>query len=288
MRQQERDRLSTVGLRAALQVRKKTGFPPEAPLCVYEVADSLGLQVRFCDINSLGGMFSAGHDLVLLPARRPPGRQAFSCAHEVGHWRFEHGSKVDSPDDLVPGQFDKREEFLANAFAGFLLMPRAAVQDALARRGWRASELMPLQVLLIACQLGVGYTTLIHHLNWSLHLLAQPGADRLLHSSPKAIRSELGLSKAPRVVPVDLAWHSVTVDLRVGDVAILPEESHLEGVCLRAIGTHEKGLVIEACCPGIGRAENHEQEWATYVRVCRADYHGLAAYRHMEDPDDDV
>jgi len=65
-------------------------------ICVYDVAQSLGIEVRFVGIPSLEGMYwKKSPATILLGAERPAGRQSFTCAHELGHHIFNHGNKID-------------------------------------------------------------------------------------------------------------------------------------------------------------------------------------------------
>ena len=146
--------IPTIGARGAIQVRYKLGLADEAPVCVYELADSLGVNVRFKGGHSFGGMYDNQSKTILVPAWRPPGRQAFTCAHELGHWYFGHGTRLDAleSDGRLENQCSP-EEWLANAFAAHLLMPLRAVRDAFRRRGWEPAGSKPAQVYTVACQL---------------------------------------------------------------------------------------------------------------------------------------
>ena len=287
MRWQAKQTLATKALRLALEVRKKAKKALDQPICVYDLADELDIAVRFCDIDSLGGMFVKELNQIFVPARRPPGRQAFSCAHEIGHWCFGHGTRVDGLSDLDMGSADEEEEFLANCFAGHLLMPRDAVTEAFRIRGCSPDAAGPLEFYTVAGQLGVGYSTLIQQMRYTLKKISPQRADSLLLATPKSIRAELGLSDWSRVVLADLAWRTVAIDLRVGDTVILPVRAALDGPCVQAVGNHALGTLAEAVRPGIGRAVQEEADWAAHIRVCRAHYEGIASYRHLEDPDDE-
>ena len=75
-----------------------------------------------------------------------PGRQAFTCAHELGHAFFNHGTRADLISDFERDRSDDPEEIIADAFAGHLLMPPHAVESEINRRAWKASNLTPVQV----------------------------------------------------------------------------------------------------------------------------------------------
>ncbi|PYS88510.1 MAG: Zn peptidase [Acidobacteria bacterium] len=275
-------------LRGALEVRKRTFASKSQPICVYDTAEQLGLEVIFRPEHSLGGIYAKASQLILVPAHRPLGRQAFTCAHEIGHWYYGHGTGIDEIDDLEQYSENKPEERLADIFASYLLMPPWAVNEAYARRGWNPSNCTPIQVYTVAGQLGVGYQTLVQHLRYSLRLISSTHAQQLLKITPKKLRhSLLGSDAARHLLIVDCAWTKVSIDLQVGDMAILPTDVRLEGESANAIGSHELGLIIEGHVPGIMRVELHDRSWAAFVRVSRKDFTGRSIYRHLEDPDVD-
>jgi len=225
---------------------------------------------------------------ILLPARphRPPGRQAFTCAHELAHWFFNHGTCVDDLND-IESNHNNPDEFLADTYAGFLMMPRWAIDAAFTKRDWYPGVCSPLQIYTIASQMGVGYETLIHHLHWSLRLISANQAKQLLRTTPKKLRNDLlGINKTEHLVIADDAWNSsVAIDLQVDDVAILPKGIDLEGSSVTIIAEHELGMIIYGRMPGICRVEKTDGSWAAFIRVSRKNFEGRSIYRHMEDPD---
>src|SRR5690606_23634540 len=120
--------------------------------------------------------------------------RAFSCAHELGHHVFGHGSSI---DDMIGSYTDRKRvsfepaEFLADTFAGFLLMPTLGIRNAFARRGWQASQATPEQIFVVACAFGVGYETLIAHMTFSLGMINRERATILSRASPKSIRQRI-------------------------------------------------------------------------------------------------
>ena len=155
--------LARQALRAALGFRQRYGYKLWEPVSPYDVAARLRVEVRFVDIPSLEGMYlkCTPEPTILLPSDRPAGRQTFSCAHEAGHHEFSNGSRIDEYFDLgAPvARFDP-VEFMADTFAGFLLMPKVAVEHGFAARGLRLATCTPEQIYIVAGWLGVGYETL--------------------------------------------------------------------------------------------------------------------------------
>ena len=86
---------------AALRMRKNAGYRLDEAICVYDLAETLGIEVRFADIPSMEGMLYCNPDpAIIVSSLRPSGRRAFTCAHELGHFQAGDGTTV---DDLVGG-----------------------------------------------------------------------------------------------------------------------------------------------------------------------------------------
>lgn len=273
-------------MRGAFEMRRDASLSKTEPLCVFDVAGTVGVEVKFFSGDSFDGMYARGSQTVLVPSLRPPGRQAFTCAHELGHWYFEHGTRIEELKFLDLNYNIQPEERLANLFAAYLLMPPWAVKEAFRNRGYEPATCSPLQAYVVAGQLGVGYSTLIEQLRSSLRLITVEQAAKLRKTTPKQIREAiLGKLRARHLVIADRAWTKVPIDLQVGDMAILPHDATIEGKSADVIGPCESGLIVAGSRPGIARAESSDGLWAVFVRVSRQNFEGRSIYRHMEDPD---
>lgn len=299
-------------LRGALTVRRAAGIDKDMPLCVFDVAEKLGNKVTFCPGNSFGGMYDRSSGRILVPSQRNPGYQTFTAAHELGHWHFRHGSRIDADKDMGCLNHNSLEERLANIFAGYLLMTPWAVERVFSRRGWDPATCSPLEMSLCAAQLGVGYGSLLQHLCWSLQMISPERLRRLFKSSPKSLRQCLlsegwnangqgdlwnaALENTPNrpfpttehLVVADARWEEITIDLRVGDAAILPASVEIEGKAINHWGPHPRGELVLGATPGLARATAPDGNWAVFLRVCRREYAGHSRYRHLEDPDDNA
>ncbi|HVB22014.1 MAG TPA: ImmA/IrrE family metallo-endopeptidase [Ktedonobacteraceae bacterium] len=289
--QMERKRMLAMdAMSAALQLRQSEGFGLWVPVCPYDLAEKLNVEVRFIDLPSMEGMYSKdSKPIILISSLRPAGRQAFTCTHELGHHVFKHGTHVDEVinPQLARSQSDDKE-FLANCFAGFLLMPKSAVNQAFATRGWDIRSCTPLQLYTIAGWFGVGYATLIHHLSSTLKLLPQASANSLKKVSPKDIRLKyLDKEMNGDLILVDAHWSERAIDIQVGDYVHLPVNSVIERECVRFQEQDEKGSLFCAVAPGIGRFYQPDTGWSAFVRVSRREYIGRNMFRHLEDSDDD-
>ena len=280
----ELKRMAQGAFASALRMRKNAGYRLDEAICVYDLAETLGVEVRFADIPSMEGMLYCNDDpVIIVSSQRPPGRRAFTCAHELGHFQAGDGTTVDELiGGVVRADIDSKE-FIADCFAGALLMPKMAVERAFSLRNWSARNPTAGQVYVVSEFLGVGYSTLVHHLWKSLKLLPGSLAENLLkHNRRKAQAQALGWETESTVWIVDPHWNSRPIDMEVGDLVHLHEDSEYEGSCLEDAGLSCSGRLYRACHPGIGRL-SAATGWAGYVRVSRRNFVGRSLFRHLEE-----
>jgi Zn-dependent peptidase ImmA (M78 family) len=284
-----RKQLATAAMMKALQIRQQLGYTLWEPVCVYDLADRLGVEVRFQDIPSMEGVYcGAAKPTIIISSLRPPGRQAFTCGHELGHHALGHGAQF---DELVEQRTRARcfepHEFQADCFASALLMPKSAVTHAFARRGWDPTACAPAAVYVIATWLGVGYTTLAYHMESTLGLLGQRQAKELRRHRPMAIRATLlGRTCRGNLVVADHHWDGRAIDVQGEDFILLPPHSQVEGRCVEVIAQDAPRTLAQAVTPGIGRAVAAGVDWAAYLRVSRQQYVGRSKYRFEEEAED--
>lgn len=289
--------LARKAVRAALEVRRQLGIDRSAPLCVFDLAERLGIEVKFRPEKSLDGMyFKLDPPVILISAHRPPGRQSYTCAHEIGHHVLGHGTRVDKyAEDTNDRANNDAEERPADFFAANLLMPPAAVRQAFESRGWTPACCDPVQILSVATYLGVGYETLVIQMRTTLGLINYDRAKILLKTTPKQIRrTVLGDDCCQHLVMADRAWDggAVAIDLFTTDMVVLPRGIEVEGANIRVEGEITSGIVAIARRQGISRVQTADGQWNAYVRVSRridrqCTYVGRSIFRHDEDPDAD-
>lgn len=280
-----RDDLARSGAKRALQVRAQEGISSSDPCDVYELIHRMGVDLQFCDIPSLEGVYLDEREArrICVSSHRPWGRQRFTAAHELGHHLFGHGTRVDDVVDRgfreagVPG-----EELVADAFARVLLMPPRAVQAAFRTRGVDPAAPSPKDAYRAACWLGVGYTTLLEHMRWTLGLLSQSALTKLKRMAPKQLRAELlGSPTESDVWPLDDHWAGKTLHVQVGDIilGVRPDATRAtpavikDGLVGKAVRTAQPGEIQIASAGG------------GTVKLCvsRARYVGFYEYRYLEE-----
>jgi IrrE N-terminal-like domain len=285
----ERRRLALRASVAALRVRQKGQIAADDPCSVFDLADKLGVEVRFAALPSAEGVYSPGKPVIVVSSLRPPGRQSFTCAHELGHHTYGHGEQF---DEIVEDRESNRrydpKEFEANCFASELLMPKSTVLRGLVARGWNANDLTAEQCYRLSSWLGVGYTTLVRHMLHGMSFLDPQRAADLERCKPPQIRkSVLGQDCKEHLVIVDECWKGRPIDARTGDLILLPPSVQVEGSVVEQVWMLGNGRLVRASQPGIGRAISSDSKWAQFVRVSRKEFAGLARYRHLEEVADE-
>lgn len=280
-----RERLAQEAVRAAMRVRAKYGRPLDQPICVVDLAHDMGVDVRFEPAPSLEGMYTPQGPSIVLGSLRPAARQNYTCGHELGHHVFGHGLRIDwlieERDANAPRNDD---EYIADRFAAALLMPKLAVEGALAAHGWQAESCNARDIYILASSFGVGYATLVGQLHGVLRLLSAEGAKRLRAATPRSIRAELLGTQVPRgLAVVGTDWVARPIDVEVDDQLILPADTTIDGSVV--VPDVERRRLWRAVSQGVCKASSGG--WSAPIRVSRAAFRGLAEYRYLEDPDDD-
>ena len=285
--------LATQAMQAATATRAQASLDQAGPICVYGLCETLGVVVRFNNFN-MEGMYQRGRPpRIHLSARRPLPRRAYNCAHELGHHVFGHGSSIDElREDAKAQPWEDPKEFLADTFAGFILMPIIGLRRAFSVRGWTPETATPAQIFAIACEFGVGYATLLTHLSAGVTMLSCGRAAALRRLTPKALRMDIlgALTPEPLIV-TDHHRTAPTLDAEVKTLLLLPPGTEVTGGGLAHERDLAAGRLFRAVKPGVFQASTGE--WAVFVRVApvqkdeRYGYVGLARYRHLEeDPDE--
>ena len=285
--------LATQAMQAATATRAEANLDQAGPICVYDLCETLGIVVRFNNFN-MEGIYQRGlPPRIHLSARRPLPRRAYNCAHELGHHVFGHGSMIDElREDAKAQPWEDPNEFLADTFAGFILMPIIGLRRAFSVRRCTPETAKPAQIFTIACEFGVGYVTLITHLSVGLNMLSRGRAAALQRITPKALRMNiLGALTLNPLIVADHHRTAPTLDAEVKTLLLLPPGAKVAGGGLAFERDLAAGRLFRAVKPGIFQAS--AGEWAVFVRVAPVQenepygYIGLARYRHLEaDPDE--
>ena len=287
---QTRRRLTLKAAAQAEKVRVKCKQKQADPVDPITVAEERGCEVRFMSLPSLEGIYSPEpRSILVLGSERHAGRRVFTCAHELGHHEFKHGMRV---EELHTGGHESSNdvnEFLADMFAGTLLMPKVGVLHALNTRNFDLKEIQSIQLFRLASFFGVGYGTLIEHMTWTLSLLTSPHRKELLKTAPKAIKAVYGCEPKFGLVIADEGWKNRAIDLEVGDSLVLPIGATVEdGIRLEQQDVVDGQPIYKALKRGYSRSFSGNSEWAAHIRIAPRNYEGMAKYRFLDDPDAEV
>lgn len=215
---------------AALNLLDEQGIDQTQQIDVFGLCERLGLWLAFMPLdNVLGAFIPEGSGGVLITTQRPLTVQRYTAAHEVGHFRMDHGPTADEHDQVFGRTHAEREQ-LAQVFAGNLLMPPQLVSSIL---DWVRSSaevpLAPRDCYLLAREAGVSYEAAIWQLV-NLEFVTVSQARNLLRTRPLSIKTALAYGRRPvngwaDVWPVDEEWDDEVLHLRIEDEAVisLPE-----------------------------------------------------------------
>jgi Zn-dependent peptidase ImmA (M78 family) len=276
--------LAAQAARQAALVRSNLNVGPADAICPFELAQRLGLSTRLVQLPSLEGIYSPEPvPAILVGAERPPGRQRFTCGHEIGHHIFGHGACVAE----TGGQSSQaEEEYLANQFSACLLMPKVAVDAAFSRRAISVGQVTAPEILEVSQDLGVGFSTLVNHLELTFRLISSDAASTLRRASLPAVRQRVaGFPVEHELFVVNSAWGLRALDMQVGDIALTPPGSTYEGA--GALLERTPAIHLIARSPGEGRLIIPGRDVPIIVRICRRSFAGLVRYRFLEDGPDE-
>jgi Zn-dependent peptidase ImmA (M78 family) len=269
---------------AASDARDRAGFDMISPIDVYELARRLDLRVLFLDV-SMEGIYQKGPpSRVILSAQRPLARRAYTCAHEIGHHWFGHGSILDELQADDRKASEKPEEILAEGFGGFLMMPTIGLRRAFAKRGWQIETAAPAQFLTVASEFGVGFSTIVTHLAYTVRDLSAARRTELDKWTPQRIRRQMfGEQEIDALTIIDAHTENSAIDLEVGHGLAVPHDAQLDCASLTHLGTFGTTDLYRAQARGVGTLSLGGPPQA--VRIAPENFTGRAIFRHEDDPD---
>ena len=178
----DRKKLTREAIRESINARKLAGYDLVAPVNIYDLCETHGVTVRFTPINMEGMYDRSPKPRVHISALRPLVRRNVTCAHELGHHVFGHGSTIDeiSEQAEIPDR-NNPIEFVANQFAYNLMMPILGVRRAFFVRGIDPANASAPEIFRVSSHFSVGYRTLLSHLRFGLRVIRQSRYEELLN-----------------------------------------------------------------------------------------------------------
>jgi len=94
-----------------------------------DIAYDQGAEIRYCNLSGCEADILGYRDRAIISIDRNRGqaRKRFSIAHELGHWHYHRGKKLQCRVEEYQPRHRKLEERKANGYAASLLMPRYLV-----------------------------------------------------------------------------------------------------------------------------------------------------------------
>lgn len=276
--------LYTTAIRKASEVRLKAGLDLFEPLNIYDLCLSLGIDIRFVDINMEGLYINNGNSpQILISSLRPFSRRAFTCGHELGHHIFNHGLKVDILIDSDDNDRKSVDEILVDAFSAALIMPLGGVQSEFSKRKLSLNTSSPLEFYSISSVFGVGYQTLVTHCRVN-NLINEARSIELLKLTPSKIfkSSFQNLEFNGFFKIIDRQTPSKTVDLETSNMLILPKNYVVDERFLEKKLETDFGNLFLTTKSGISSAYSNTDDDSFFIRVQPKNYVGFAEYRHLQ------
>ena len=274
----DRKTLARAALFKAETIRRKFGILPTEVCSPFDIANMLGIDVYFLNATSLEGMYCSSLATICIGSLRPSGRQAFTCAHELGHHVFGHGARWDPISDK---QYTDSEEFLADMFASYLLIPKIAFIHTLNDRNIKIGSISAEELYKISNYFGVGYASIVNHLAYNLKIISNEQTKQLLRVQPKHIKAKYSIASASTLYFADSYFYR-PIDIEVDDMLLVPDSYEVEtNTQLSFEGSVDLYHMYKAIASGYGRVIFGD--WAAHIRVSRKNYEGLIDYRFMEE-----
>jgi Zn-dependent peptidase ImmA (M78 family) len=270
----------------ASKVRAELDYSMFQPINIFDTCKDLGVTVRFVDIN-MEGMYveqeSGKNPTILISNQRPFSRRCFTCAHELGHHRFGHGTRLDTIAEDQHQSAYNEEELLVDSFAGALLMPVAGIQAEFSKRNLNPNNATPVYFYSIASVFGVGYKTLLLHCRVNDLISRSKEASLSKFSPSKILENIVGpLSQKPHFKIFESHYSSTVIDVEVSNFLIMPHGTVIEGNHLEHYKETPSQIIYKALMPGIVRAYDSYSRNGVFIRIQKKDYVGLAENRHLE------
>lgn len=279
--------LSRIALKAATELRLELDEELDTPICCYEVCHRLGIEVRFVEI-SMEGFYRRGNlPLILISSLRPSVRRHFTCAHELGHHRFGHGSTLDELSSSEGHAGNNPDEQLVDMFAGHFLMPALGLKRAFRQRSTAIDNPSSISIHTISAEFGVGYDTLLTHLTYGLRYMT-PTTRRRLRNERLHARKLLGQSVvAEGVVMLDRHSYLARPIVEMGQVLVVPPDTIFSPQHFNFIAQSQLGNVLQPIRVGSSEMQLPDASAPTNIRVSKGQFQGLATYRFLSEDDDD-
>lgn len=230
---------------SANRLLSELSVDPTRRIDVFGLCEDLGLWLIFLPMdNLLGAFIPEGVGGIMITTSRPVSVQRFTAAHELGHWRMDHGHglALDGAEHILGNTPVEREQ-LCQFFAANLLMPPPLVYGIVERMNVPDGKIAPEHVYAIAREAGTSYEAAARQLN-NLDLIGRAELGEVLKPRPIKVKASLAMGRRPvngyaDVWPVNEHWNDQVLALHVEDEVVLSlPENRTTGYRWMVPGTH--------------------------------------------------
>lgn len=278
-----KDSLAISAISNATITRLELGINDDTPINIYNIIEEKQIDLWFVDITSMEGIFyNDKKPTILISSHRPKGRRVFTSAHEFAHFVYGHSSRVDE----LKGNSNKfqPEEFIADVFAGELLMPRNAIINFFKDRNWDVTDPNPKHFFSCSSHFGVGYESLLNQVRYSFKLINETNFKLLQkYKLPQIKLALINEQIESDLIIIDHKSKDNVVDAEVGDFVITPKNSVIQGNSAVEYKELESNVVFKVTKPGINLFINEKVNLSKFIRVQKNNYCGRNRFRHLEE-----
>ena len=187
-----------IALKAASEAHRTLGIDTGQQVDPFGAIEKAGVTLAIVPLENLSGAYmpgmaeTDGQPGILVNVKHPRTRQRFTAAHELCHHLRDGALILDAQTEFLPrdtAATDDREA-IAEAFAGWFLMPKRLVTHLIAQLG--ISLPRPDEVYRLSLGLGTSYLATAAHL-YSLGLISRPMWHRLAKLPPKWIKQQVAV-----------------------------------------------------------------------------------------------
>lgn len=276
--------LARVATRKAVDLRLDLEIEPDEPVCSFDICEALGVATRFTDVNMEGMYLAGSKPQILVSSKRPLRRRNFTCAHELGHHLFGHGTSLDELREQSLKDVPKhKDEWLADFFAAALVMSQVAVERRFALRGQDPAHASPELFHTVSSELGVTYEALVTHVYYSDNSMPDTKRRQLI-ARRRELRQSLGMDIGNVSLAIlDHSSEAPFLVAEVGQIVIAPKGTTFDTRFLQKVCDTRVWTVLTPKRRGVGKLLIPTQENETEVRIMPREFVGLARFRFLEE-----
>lgn len=263
-------------MKMAYKIRAQSNIEINEPINIFSLVEKFDLSLRFLDLQSFEGFYIKKElPHIIVNSQRPRGRQTFTCAHEFGHFLFNHNSSF---DELIDFNTYDEKEFLVDLFASYLLLPHVGISNQINKRNINLNTCEPLEIFKLSTFFNVGYDTLVNQLFRNLKMISLSRYEKLKKLNPMFFKNQFNMSGNTNLLIIDKMWDLRELEVQIDDIIIFPEGWKLSFSKLTKINDN----VFKPKEIGFDCIELPEIDFKLDIKVYEKNYIGLNKYKFLQ------